>query len=821
MSYAKRYYFTFIANDTGNTPDQGDSYIAEIHQKDYVGVASEIQAQRNPVTLEYSDSSKDVFLSLRASRAVLNLISDPTFSLADLYSEDERTWLLKVYRTAPVLTRSVSWSLDETPGSDYADVNLQIFINGVNVVDEFSDSSGTFQILDGDTLTVSAYAITPWPAGNAGMNLEVTGKPTLRTIIDTVPLTYSFIPVEDISISAYSTFSATQFTAIRSDTFQTDCPESDGSIVSFTKTYTSFISQANAQSAADGDTGFTTEGQNYADANGVCHVGSYLLWQGFILPEGCDEEFTFAPYILTAQVADGLGVLKNLSFVEEDGTFFTGKMSYKDVIWNCLNRLQIPGMTLNTSVNLYWEGLTPADATDPLAETFVSVETYFKDEDFTPMTCEDVLTSVMEQWTACIVQMNGNWYVYRPNELAVKSSAVFRKYSATTGDYTGTEIQSIDRTLGGLSQGELIYHIERSQYKSIAKPFKNATISYKYGLLRSVLDNPTLAGASQSDPGDPLGPRTDITIPGWTKFGTLDNGITTDGAVIFYKESSFDSANYFLNDETVSIEINQQIQLNISYESIPALTTTDMLFGIEFDDGTDIWYLQADGSGGGYVWSKTGVLYAEQRSNFGASTSQIVSEPVPANGTVRFKIYPPDNTVGDIVYNSVDAVKYNANEAQVGEIHKAEQTGTFSFVPEIINVFNGDGTTDLYRGTIYENDGDTAAGNWIRSGVPESILATPYQLRKPFLRIASEEILRMHQRPMNVYDGTVAGFFPFLTRFTIRDLSGYYLPVQVNYSLQEGSITTTLVEVTNDEIECEYELLPDYGSVTKVSINGI
>lgn len=820
MAYGKRYFFTFNSLDTGDTPDQGDSYICEIHQKDYAGGATQILKQRNPVVIEYPNSAKNKLESLRGSRAVLRLIATELFGLADLYSEDERTWLLKVFRKESVQNHTITWSLNETPTEGFVDVNLQVWVNGVTVVDQFTNGSGSFQINKGDTIKAIAYTLVSWPAGHPGMNLEVSTRPTLRTVVNSASLEQEFTPGEDITIAAYGTLSSTDYMAIRSAVFTTDCSGGTGTQITFTKTYSSNTSQSSAQALADADAGFNTEGQNNANDNGTCLPGSALLWTGFVLPDLCEEEFTFAPYALDVNAVDGIGILKNLNFVQENGLHFTGKMSFKDVIWNCLNRLQIPDMILNTSVNIYYGGLTPDAITDPLAEAYVNTERYFKDEDLTPMTCDEVLKSVLSEWTACIVQMNGHWYVYRPNEVAVSGSILFRQYSPVDGSFMGTETLSLDKTLGGSSEGEIIYHTDRSQRKSIARPFKNATISYKYGLLNSVLENPTLAGASQADPGDPIGPRDDISIPGWTKHGVVYNGITLDGSVIFYKTTPHDSNNYFENDESITIEAGQQLQTNLTYESIPFLTMTDMMFGIELFDGTDTWYLQANGQGG-YSWSQTGVQAISIRSNMGSSSTEFVSEPTPVAGIITFKIFPPENTSGDIVFFKVDAVKYNANDPQVGEIHIAEQSGLYSFVPEITNVFNGDGTTDLYKGTIYENDEDTPAGDWIRRGIPESPLSQPFQSSKPFLRIAAEEILRLHQRPMSVYDGTIAGYFPYLTRFTINDLPGVFLPVQLSYNLQEATIEATLCEVSNDEIENNYELQPDYGSVTKVSINGI
>ena len=78
-----------------------------------------------------------------------------------------------------------------------------------------------------------------------------------------------------------------------------------------------------------------------------------LIWSGFIIPDGCQESFTFAPYVISVNAVDGLGLLKNLSYVQNDGNFYLGKQTFIEVIQACLVRLEAPALVLNTCVNIY------------------------------------------------------------------------------------------------------------------------------------------------------------------------------------------------------------------------------------------------------------------------------------------------------------------------------------------------------------------------------------------------------------------------------------------------------------------------------------
>ena len=210
-----------------------------------------------------------------------------------------------------------------------------------------------------------------------------------------------------------------------------------------------------------------------------------LIWSGFIIPDGCQESFTFAPYAISVNAVDGLGLLKNLSYVQNDGNFYLGKQTFIEVIQACLVRLDAPSLVLNTCVNIYETSMTQGDSYDPFDMAYVNAERYIKDDIFTPMNCEDVLRSILEEWTAVIVQSDGEWYIYRPTELALSGDLVFRRYLDGYRIYDQPTVTTdLDATLGGESEGIVLapyFHINTDQMKMIDRPYKNASMSYKYG----------------------------------------------------------------------------------------------------------------------------------------------------------------------------------------------------------------------------------------------------------------------------------------------------------------------------------------------------
>ena len=555
-----------------------------------------------------------------------------------------------------------------------------------------------------------------------------------------------------------------------------------------------------------------------------------LIWTGFIIPDGCQEAFTFAPYPIAINAVDGLGLLKNLSYVQNDGNFYLGKQSFIEVINACLIRLDAPSLVLNTCVNIYETSMTQGNAFDPLAMSYVNSERYLKDDQFTPMNCEEVLRSILEEWTAVMIQSDGEWYIYRPTELALTGSLVFRKYYDGERVYDQpTFTADLDALLGGESEGIInapYFHINTDQLKMIDKPYKNASMSFNYGQideLNQKLANPNLSGASQGCGGDPIGPCDSVTIPGYTKTGTMYAGLYPTGGVIFYDQGGFpDIYNYYQNNNTISIDNGYSFKMVIDYTNPNPLFNSDMNFGIELNDGLDIWYLQVDGN-----WAKElpYVQYYTARSEIGDSgTLEIISNGVPLTGsvtkTITIKIYSPTATSRNIVYSSIRGYIFIKLGDLIGEIHTATQTGKFTFVPETINVFNGDGIADAYLGTIFREDQITATTIWNRRSISESILTLPYEVSKQFLRIAVEEKQRLYAGPFVRFEGSIFGYFNPLQRWTINLLTGYFMNLSLNYDLQSNICKAVLGRVINEEIAMDYLKVPDYGATTKVTVKG-
>ena len=158
MSYSQKYYFTFYSDrDTRKVDCFPDEYLCSISQLDYAGSATEIQAQQNPIQINYQNTSSNKLEPIIGSECTLNLIATENFELEDLYTENEREFMVQIYRKEKPCTLTINWDMSEVA----AEMDLEIFVNGVSEILQFTTASGSFEINQGDTVLVKPYAAGP------------------------------------------------------------------------------------------------------------------------------------------------------------------------------------------------------------------------------------------------------------------------------------------------------------------------------------------------------------------------------------------------------------------------------------------------------------------------------------------------------------------------------------------------------------------------------------------------------------------------------------------------------------------------------------
>jgi hypothetical protein len=86
--------------------------------------------------------------------------------------------------------------------------------------------------------------------------------------------------------------------------------------------------------------------------------------------------------------------------------------------------------------------------------------------------------------------------------------------------------------------------------------------------------------------------------------------------------------------------------------------------------------------------------------------------------------------------------------------------------------------------------------------------------------MATEEIARLYAVPYIQFEGSIFGYFNYLSRFSINDVTGVFMPTSLTYELQNSLVSANFAAVSDADVDGLYSLTPVYDNVTKVIVTG-
>lgn len=547
------------------------------------------------------------------------------------------------------------------------------------------------------------------------------------------------------------------------------------------------------------------------------------LFYGWLSPEGLFEDFVQDRWQISLNCTDGVGFLKNLSYVTNEGLNFVGKQSGLEIIVNCLKRTNLE-QDIYTSTNIIYEGLSIS--VNPLANVYFNSDRFVKDDGDTIMNCDEVLRSVLEDFSMCITQREGAWYLYSPNHMYnIIATQVFYAYDYN-GDALDPTTVTIDfnQDLGSQINNFYPYHSGSNQQISTKSSLGAYRINYKYGLVKSFVSNNYLVSNSDTD------------IPDYTIIDDTYLSFPTDRLGI-YVETNNTSLEVLQITDTISILQDSRVKLKFNTLGIGVFASAQYYgasFEVKLIGTSNTYYLKLKELISG-EFTQNRVFSASWETTYSTLTSgsfvsggelfedrpTYESEVLPEDGDIEVRILtsvigsgaPGGTPDGDVFIKELSFSPI-INEGNLkGENHTFQRTNKpSSKIKDIKTVYTGDNTSDIYEGAIYKSDETTPTQNWLRIGYAES---------KPLLRIMGENRMRMSSRPLKEFKGSVYGYFPYLSVVTIDNVSGLFMAIEYVYSALENKVEVTFKEILNLELsDISYQLDLDYGEVVQPTIRG-
>jgi hypothetical protein len=529
------------------------------------------------------------------------------------------------------------------------------------------------------------------------------------------------------------------------------------------------------------------------------------LFNGWLNPEGFFESYVNTNWIVTFDCIDGLGYLKDLSFIEDaTGLLITGRKTYLELISLALIRTGLQ-LKINTNIDIYYTGLS--NSVDILANVYANSERYVKDDGETIMSCDEVLRDILEPFGAVLTSLNGEWYIYKPNQLFLNSTATFYTYTYL-GVPFGTPTIELDlsQVIGSDWKGSAVHHCNENQTLRNVSSIGAYRINYKYGLAQSLLINNMLFSSDG------------IVMDGWD---VIDNTNMTlpaageSGVDFFVASQPLDIIN--LRSVAVNIVAGVVLDTIIKFND-PTFISTGKIFTYQVvvsDIGIDLpgavnHYLTADGN-----WLIDPTVAIDFIFNQGNNTIILKSSATPINGFIYLQIKNPIMQAGTTTIKLTEArlsiTESSSAGNKKGEFNTVQRTTKpSSNIEDVKTVATGDNVADIYEGTLYTNDQSTPTEAWNRKGITEE---------KPILQIMGEETLRMSPLPSRVFSGDTYGFFNYLSVIDIEGLNLQFMPIKYSYDSKKNIITAEFRQIYGNELnDISYIKTIDYGNTVKPTI---
>lgn len=551
--------------------------------------------------------------------------------------------------------------------------------------------------------------------------------------------------------------------------------------------------------------------QNEQDFIIKFYKNTVLMFAGYLKPDGVFQSFVDDHWIIDLTCVDGLGALSNLSFVQEIGVRFYDKMKAIDIIYNCLKRTGIL-LPINTSINTLYDGLEDSDTLDILTKIYLNADRYFKNDsqstgEGTLMSCEEVLKSVLDVFCACITQENGEWYIFKLNEVFKEPNVVFKRYD-TANVYIGNVTLNLNKSIGSQIDNYYPHHCGNNQKIEIQGSNSAFRLGYKYGFVQGILANPSFLSSGN------------LTYDGWVvedATNLINNPFKKDSLII--RNAELGNTTNIIRSVAIPLAIDSFLKVKISFD-------------VKDQNGLEAWrYIRLRIKNGTKYLRYIPVNNTTPLDDF--SRALWTDDPdapcvvtLNKQGSIEL-ILPPTLMAGDSFIGvmtmypgggiteikSLDLVPNTGEKPEVGEFHTVSRTvKVSSIVKENRSVSNGDNDSIVYSGAIYKQDSVTPTKNWHRKGSFES---------SKLLRIAAEEELRLGQKPLKIFSGSVFGYLPYLSFIRINNISGRFFPLEYTYDTVNNQIKFKLLELYADEInDISYKFTYDFGNTVKPTIVG-
>lgn len=171
---------------------------------------------------------------------------------------------------------------------------------------------------------------------------------------------------------------------------------------------------------------------------------------GYLMPFYFNHDYKCAPYVLELIASDQLGILKDILYPEVIQDYSSATPI--EMLFKILTQTGLQ-LNLKEGVNIYEDSMTTGADKSPLDQCYYPL-TGYQDEDGNNLDCYTILKNILQNFTAVIRQVEGEWHIWRPSEaVATYTRRKWLYLSIGGGSYSYTSNESHDPTVATTASG--------------------------------------------------------------------------------------------------------------------------------------------------------------------------------------------------------------------------------------------------------------------------------------------------------------------------------------------------------------------------------
>lgn len=486
----------------------------------------------------------------------------------------------------------------------------------------------------------------------------------------------------------------------------------------------------------------------------IFKVDDQIHFIGFATPGEGDASFLAQPYDVQISCTDGLGLLKGVNLLQQDGTEFRGMYRVIDYLAAALYRT-----SLNLNIRLYsniYESSFDDRYTDPNSDTFNNAKQDFRTYQSSATSFYDCYT-VLERMLGegyRLFQWQDKWVVLRYAEMQESEGP---KLWYTEYDYQ-TNVLDAQQELNGaafIMKQQVLHHINANQRIGSNFSVKSAKHTYNYETYPELpLNNKFERGTlflpysdathnaylindwtfGRTDPGSPstFPPTMAATSDRAYRYSTINAfGIETSREIIL--ENDGNPGHRFLMCTPFHVKQGDKVNIGFDFKFDPGGSGTKQICYIFIvpDAGGLKWTLDSGNTPDSLplTWLHSSALTFVSKSYVGEdwgnySSFNLELPEAPATGMFYFCMLNFDSTNTRAYFKnfSLEYLPFVANGyVQVkGDYWKTLQNTDYKDVIDA-EVFMSDSTVFVLKGALYRSDGVTlTTRTWHRLNVAEN-----------------------------------------------------------------------------------------------------